>query len=279
MGVKMVRPNVAGRRKFSVDTFSDITKKEPEKSLVMMKKRTSGRGMSGSITVHHRGGGARRYLRIVDFHQDRFDVPARVQAIEYDPNRNARIALIQYEDGEKRYILAPVGLEVGNEILSSRESSIPLKPGNRLSLKHIPTGFLVNNVELFPGRGGSIVRSAGNTATILAQEKGFVHLKLPSGEVRKFPEMCMATIGQISNPDFRHIRWGKAGRMRWRGIRPTVRGKAKNPVDHPHGGGEGKHPIGLKAPKTPWGKLALGVNTRRKEKISDRYVVKSRKEK
>lgn len=276
MAIKQYRPNTAGRRKSSGDAFSDITKKKPEKKLIVIKKKRGGRNTRGKITVHHRGGGAKRFIRKVDFYQKKFDRPAKVSAIEYDPNRNARIALIQFEDREKRYILAPVGLKVGAEIISSQKK-IDIKTGNRLLLKDIPSGIMVYNVELVPGKGGEIVRSAGAGAVIQAIENGYAQLKLPSGEVRLVPETCMASIGQVSNPDYRHIRWGKAGRTRWKGIRPTVRGKAKNPVDHPHGGGEGKSPIGLKRPKTPWGKPALGVKTRKKDKKSDKFILRRRK--
>lgn len=275
MAIRKYRPNNAGRRRSSVDAFSDITKIEPEKNLVVIKKRTGGRNAQGKITVHHRGGGAKQFIRKIDFLQDKFDLPARVLTIEYDPNRNARIALVQFPDGEKRYILAPLGLKVGEEIISSQKK-IDVRIGNRLLLKNIPLGMMVYNVELVPGKGGEMVRSAGNGAVVQALENGYAQLELPSGEVRLVPETSMASIGQVSNPDYRHIRWGKAGRIRLKGIRPTVRGKVKNPVDHPHGGGEGKSPIGMKRPKTPWGKPALGVKTREKEKKSNRFILRRR---
>jgi len=276
MAIRKYKPNTAGRRISSVGDFSGLTKKRPEKKLIIIKKSKGGRNVRGKITVHHQGGGTKRYLRKIDFKQDRFDQTAEVSAIEYDPNRNARIALVRYEDGEKRYILAPVGLVVGDKIVSS-QNKIEIKNGNRLILKNIPPGMLVYNVELVPGRGGEIVRSAGSNTVIQAIENGLVQLKLPSGEIRLVYEDCMASIGQVSNPDYRHIRWGKAGRIRYKGIRPTVRGKAKNPVDHPHGGGEGKSPIGMKRPKTPWGKPALGVKTRKQGKKSDQFILKRRK--
>lgn len=276
MAIKKYKPNSSGRRNSSVDAFADITKNKPEPKLITIKKRKAGRNVRGKITVHHRGGGAKRYLRKVDFKQDRFDNPAEVISIEYDPNRNARIALIQFEDGEKRYILSPEGLKVGNKVLSSQKK-ISIENGNRMLLKNIPLGTIICNVELVSGRGGEIVRSAGSGAIIQAFEGGYAQLKLPSGEIRMISDECMATVGQVSNPDYRHIRWGKAGRTRHRGVRPTVRGKAKNPVDHPHGGGEGKSPIGLKRPKTPWGKPALGRKTRKKGKKSDKFIIRRRK--
>ncbi|RJR32035.1 50S ribosomal protein L2 [Candidatus Parcubacteria bacterium] len=278
MAVKKYNPTTSGRRKASVDDFSDITKKEPEKSLIVIRKKKSGRGMYGNITVRHKGGGADRFIRKIDFNQEKFDIPARVVSIEYDPNRKARIALLYYKDGEKRYIIAPVGLNVGDEILSSKNRT-EIKPGNRMPLKEIPLGILVHNVELFPGTGGKIVRGAGSWAKLMAVEDGFARLRLPSSEIRKVPEMSMATIGQVSNIDAMHIRLGKAGRMRHLGVKPTVRGKAMNPVDHPHGGGEGHNPIGLKNPKTPWGKPALGVKTRKANKYSDKFIISRRKKK
>lgn len=276
MPIKRYKPTTPGRRKASVTGFRDITKKEPEKSLVKIKKRKGGRNSRGKITVRHKGGGAKRYYRIIDFKREKFDVPAKVLAIEYDPNRSARIALVQYPGGEKRYIIAPEGLKVGMEIMSSQKR-IEIKTGNRLALEFIPIGMMIYNIELTPGKGGEIVRSAGSGATILAVEGGYAHLKLPSGEIRKVPKRALATVGQVSSVDHRTIRLGKAGRSRWLGIRPSVRGKAMNPVDHPHGGGEGRQPIGLKHPKTPWGKPALGARTRRKGKKSDTLIIKRRK--
>ena len=277
MPVKRYKPTTPGRRLSSVQDFSDITKTEPEKSLVVIKKRTGGRNNQGKITVRHRGGGAKRYIRIIDFKQDKFDMPATVEAIEYDPNRGARIALVKYEDGEKRYVIAPQDIKVGTKIISSLEK-VEIKVGNRTKLENIPPGVEIFNVELTPGKGGQLSRGAGTMIQLMAIEGKYAQLKLPSGEIRLVPKECMATIGQVSNPDYRLIRWGKAGRMRHRGIRPTVRGKAMNPVDHPHGGGEGNQPIGLKHPKTPWGKPALGVKTRKK-KQSDKLIVQRRKKK
>ncbi len=275
MPIKIYKPTSAGRRKSSVDDFEDITKFEPEKNLIFIKKNKAGRS-GGKITVRHRGGGVKRYIRIVDFKQDKFDLPAKVVAIEYDPNRSARIALVQYPDEEKRYVLAPLGLKVGDEIISSK-SKIEYKLGNRMPLEHIPIGTMVCNVEIQPGEGGKIARGAGLGVQLIAVENNYAQLKLPSGEIRLVPKNCAATIGQVSASDRRLIRWGKAGRMRLRGIRPSVRGKAMNPVDHPHGGGEGVSPIGLKFPKTLWGKHALGVRTRKKDKWSDKLILKRRK--
>lgn len=274
MGIKKYKPITAGRRLSSVDDFLDLTKKKPEKKLIRIKKSRAGRNSQGKITVHHRGGGAKRYLRIIDFKRNLFDQMAQVKAIEYDPNRGARIALIEYPGGIKSYILAPMGLTVGDQVISSQKRC-EVKAGNRMPLKEMPLGTQVYNIELNPGRGGAIVRSAGLSASLMALDNGFAHLKLPSGEIRMVKESCSASVGQVSNPDRRTIRWGKAGRMRLRGKRPHVRGKAKNPVDHPHGGGEGGHPIGLTHPKTPWGKPALGVKTRRNKK-SDQYIIRRR---
>lgn len=276
MAVKIYNKNTAGRRFASVQDFSDITKFEPTKSLIRAKKRKGGRNMYGRITVRHQGGGAKQYIRMVDWRQNRYDVPARVTAIEYDPNRSARIALLEYPDHEHRYILSPVGLKVGDSVLAS-QSRIDIKTGNRLPLEHIPIGVMVYNIELTPGRGGQIVRSAGGTAQLLAVEGEYAQLKMPSGEIRLVFKNCSASIGAVSNPDWRHVRIGKAGRMRHMGWRPEVRGKVMNPVDHPHGGGEGKNPIGLKHAKTPWGKPALGVKTRRPGKWSNRFILQRRK--
>lgn len=275
MAIKKYKPNHAGRRKSSVDAFSDITKKKPEKKLTIIKKKTGGRNAQGRITVRHIGGGNKRFIRKVDFRRNKFDVPAEVLAIEYDPNRNARIALVQYEGGEKSYFLAPVNLKVGARIVSS-QNKVDVKAGNRSKIKNIPPGVMVYNVELSPGKGGGLARSAGNSIMVQSVEGDNAQLKLPSGEIRIVSSECMATIGQVSNPDYRHIRWGKAGRTRRKGIRPSVRGKAMNPVDHPHGGGEGRAPIGLKRPKTPWGKPALGARTRKKGKKSDKFIIKRR---
>ncbi len=276
MPVRRYKPTTPGRRISSVDSFSDITKKKkPEKSLLKKRKQQAGRNAQGKITVRHRGGGAKRHVRVIDYKQSKFDVPAKVAAIEYDPGRGARIALLHYADGEKAYMIAPIGLKQGDTIVSSQKKG-EIKVGNRFPIANIPPGIGVYNIELEPGKGGQLVRGAGTTAQIMAVEGKNATLKLPSGEVRMVPKGCMATIGQTSNPDRRLIRWGKAGRMRHRGIRPTVRGKAMNPVDHPHGGGEGNVSIGLKHPKTPTGKPALGVKTRRK-KSSDKLILQRRK--
>ncbi len=278
MAVRIYKPTSPGRRKSSVADFSVITKHRPEKSLIEIKKQRAGRNNQGKITVRHRGGGVKRYYRIIDFKRLRYDAPAHVIAIEYDPNRSARIALLQYEDGTKTYILAPQGLSVGDTILSS-QSKIDIKVGNRLPLSHIPVGTLVHALELVPHRGAQLIRAAGTAASLMALDAGMAHIKLPSGEIRMFSQQCMATIGQVGNIDHQNIRWGKAGRMRLRGWRPSVRGKAMNPVDHPHGGGEGNQPIGLTGPKTPQGRRALGVRTRKAKKASNRFILKSRRKK
>ena len=275
MAIRKYKPTTPGRRISSVDSFSDITKKKPEKSLLKKRKQQAGRNSQGKITVRHRGGGAKRHVRVIDFKRTKFDVPATVASIEYDPGRGARIDLLQYADGDKKYMVAPIGLKVGDKVVSSQKKG-EIKVGNRFPIENIPAGIGVYNIEIEPGKGGQMVRGAGTTAQIMAVEGKNATLKLPSGEVRMVPRSCMATIGQTSNPDRRLIRWGKAGRMRHRGIRPTVRGKAMNPVDHPHGGGEGSNPIGLKHPKTPTGKPALGVKTRRK-KSSDKLILQRRK--
>lgn len=276
MPVKIYRPMTNGQRNSSVDTFEDITKTEPEKSLVFGLRKKAGRNNQGQITTRHHGGGVKRLYRFIDFKQTVVDVPGVVKAIEYDPNRTARIALIYYRDGRKSYIVAPQDLKVGDEVMASVKQ-VAIKPGNRTRLENIPVGMMVYNVELVPGKGGQIVRSAGMGAQLLAIEEGFAQLRMPSKEVRKVPKSCMASIGVVSNPDNRLVRYGKAGRFRHLGIRPRVAGKAMNPVDHPHGGGEGHNPIGLKHPKTPWGKPALGVKTRKKKKGSNRFIVKRRK--
>lgn len=276
MPIKQYKPTTPGRRLSSVDTFSDITKVEPEKSLTFFRKQKSGRSVQqGRITVRHRGGGARRYTRVVDFRGDKFDQPAKVLAIEYDPGRGARLALVQYADAEKRYLVAPIDLKVGDTVMSSKQQ-IEIQVGNRLPLKFIPVGLMIHNIEVKPGQGGVLVRGAGTGAQIMAWENKMVTLRLPSSEVRLVSEDCLATIGQVGNPDHNLVRWGKAGRTRHRGFRPTVRGKAMNPVDHPHGGGEGRNPIGLKSPKTPQGKPALGVKTRDPKKWSTTFIVSRR---
>jgi large subunit ribosomal protein L2 len=257
----------------SGSTFDEITKTKPEKALVLPLKKRGGRNNQGKITVRHRGGGAKRKLRIIDFKRDKFDVPGKVATIEYDPNRSARIALIHYIDGEKRYILAPLELGVGDVIKSADDAEI--RPGNTLPLKLIPSGTMIHNIELEMGKGGQLVRSAGGTAQLMAKEGEYALVRLPSGEMRRIRSNCLATIGQIANVDHQGINLGKAGRKRWLGWRPTVRGSAMNPSDHPHGGGEGRSPVGLPGPKTPWGKPALGYRTR-KHKASDKMIVKRR---
>jgi len=275
MAIRIYKPVTGGRRKASVSTFEEITKTEPEKSLIQIRKKRAGRS-HGKISVRHQGGGHKQFYRIIDFKLDKFNQTAKVLAIEYDPNRTARIALVLYTDGEKRYIIAPDGLKVGDEFVSSKEK-IEIKVGNRMPLEYIPVGVMIYNLELVPGGGGKVVRSAGNGALIQAVEGNFAQVRLPSGEIRLIPKKAMATVGQVSNIDKINVRLGKAGRMRWLGVRPTVRGKAMNPVDHPHGGGEGHNPIGLKHPKTPWGKPALGVKTRKKHKYSNKFIIKRRK--
>lgn len=276
MAVKRYKPTTPGRRRSSVDVASDVTTTTPYKPLLKIKKRTGGRNSYGRITVRHIGGGAKRYIRVVDFKMDKFDIPAVIETIEYDPNRNARIALVLYKDGERRYIVAPTDLKVGDEILSSK-NQIEVKTGNRLTLENIPAGIPIYNIELIPGKGAELVRSAGLSAQLMSSDEKYAQIKLPSGEIRLVPSSCMASVGQVSNADYMHIRWGKAGRKRHLGIRPTVRGKAMNPCDHPHGGGEGRAPIGMKAPKTPWGKKALGVKTRNTKKASSKLIIKRRK--
>lgn len=254
-------------------TFEEITKTEPEKSLLRPLKKKAGRNVQGRITVRHRGGGHKRLYRLIDFKRDKHGIPARVASIEYDPNRSARIALLVYADGEKRYIIAPLGLRVGDTVMSGPEADIRL--GNALPLERIPLGTLVHNVELYPGRGGQLVRAAGTSAQVLAKEGDYVTLRLPSGEVRLVRKECMATIGQVGNVEHGNIKLGKAGRKRWLGRRPHVRGSAMSPRDHPHGGGEGRTPIGLPGPKSPWGKPTLGKKTRR-NKATDKYIIRRR---
>ncbi len=276
MPVKPYQPNDAGRRIASRDVKSDVTKERPEKSLTASRVRPSGRNAQGIVTVRHRGGGAKRLIRLVDFVQDRYDVPAKVIAIEYDPNRGPRLALLEYPDAERRYILAPEGLRVGDVVVSSLRKT-EIKVGNRMPLALLPVGMMVHNVELRPGGGGKMGRGAGLGVQLLAVEGDYAHLRLPSGEMRMVSSAARASIGIMGNPDHRLVRLGKAGRTRHRGRRPEVRGKAMNPIDHPHGGGEGKHPIGMAGPKTPWGKPALGVKTRRHDKWSDKFIVARRK--
>jgi large subunit ribosomal protein L2 len=274
MPIQQYNPTSPGRRGGSGYTFSEITKKKPEKSLVITKKRSAGRNNRGKITVRHRGGGARRKIRIIDFKRDKFGVPGRVAAIEYDPGRTARIALVFYRDGEKRYILAPTGLEVGATVSSGPTAEI--RVGNALPLRNMPSGTVVHNIEMIVGRGGQMVRGAGTSAQLMAKEEKYCLLRLPSGEMRRVPADCMATVGQVSNSEHALVKMGKAGRVRWKGRRPQVRGSAMNPVDHPHGGGEGKSPIGHPGPKTPWGKPTLGYRTRGK-KQSDKLIVRRRR--
>lgn len=276
MGVKKYKPITGGLR-FKVTTdFSEITKKKPEKSLLRPIKKKGGRNNLGRITMRHRGGGHKRRYRVIDFKRNRFDEVAKVIAIEYDPNRTARIALVEYPDQEKRYIIWPDGVKVGDEIISSSDSQVAIKPGNSMKLKHIPLGTVVHNIELQVGRGGVLIRSAGNSAQILSREKGLAQLKMPSGEIRVVKEDCRATIGQVGLIEHSSVSHGKAGRVRWLGRRPKVRGVAMNPVDHPHGGGEGRAGQGNPHPVSPWGKPAKGGKTRHPNKKSSRYIVKSR---
>ena len=274
MGIRKFKPTSPALRQMTVSTFEEITKKEPEKSLVTSLKRSGGRNQTGRITIRHRGGGAKRKYRIIDFKRDKDGIPGRVASIEYDPNRTANIALINYVDGEKRYIIAPKGLKVGDIIESGEKADI--KVGNSLQLKNIPVGTTVHNIELKPGKGAQLARSAGAETQLMAKEGKYAQLKLPSGEFRLVSIECRATIGQVGNIDHELITIGKAGKTRHMGIRPTVRGSAMNPVDHPHGGGEGRAPIGMPAPSTPWGKPALGYKTRNKKKKSDKYIVRRR---
>ncbi|MCD6518655.1 MAG: 50S ribosomal protein L2 [Anaerolineae bacterium] len=273
MAIKVYKPTTPSRRGMTGYTFEEITKTKPEKSLLRPLKKKAGRNFRGKITVRHRGGGHKRRYRVIDFKRDKFGIPARVAAIEYDPNRSARIALLVYADGEKRYILAPLGLQVGDQVMSGPDAEI--RVGNALPLERIPLGTMVHNVELYKGRGGQLARAAGTAAQLLAKEGDYVHLRLPSGEVRLVRRECMATIGQVGNVEHSNIKLGKAGRSRWLGRRPHTRGSAMTPRDHPHGGGEGKAPIGLPGPKSPWGKPTLGAKTRR-NKATDKYIIRRR---
>ena len=275
MALRKYKPTSPGRRFYTGRTFEEISKKEPEKSLLSTLKKSAGRNVYGRITARHRGGGHKRKYRIIDFKRNKDHIPARVAGIEYDPNRSANIALLHYADGEKRYILAPLGLQAGNRIMSGERAEI--RPGNAMPLRNIPVGTFVHNIELKVGAGGQIARSAGSAAQLAAKEGKYGHLRLPSGEVRLILLDCRATIGQLGNLEHENIRVGKAGRSRWLGRRPAVRGSAMNPVDHPHGGGEGKAPIGMKSPVTPWGKPTLGYKTRKKGKASDQYIIRRRK--
>ncbi len=274
MALKIYKPTSPGRRGMTGLTFKEITKKKPEKSLTAPLRKKGGRNNQGKLTVRHRGGGERRRYRIIDFKRNKIGIPGKVAAIEYDPNRSANIALIYYADGEKRYILSPMGLKIGAPVMAGDGAEI--KVGNALPLKSIPMGSQIHNIELHPGRGGQMVRSAGNAATLMGIDEGYAQIRLPSKEVRKVREECMATLGQVGNIDHDAVTIGKAGRKRHMGWRPTVRGSVMNPVDHPHGGGEGRAPIGMPGPKTPWGKPAYGVKTR-KNKRTDRMIVRKRK--
>ena len=272
MPIRKYKPTSPGRRNMTVSTFDEVTKKRPEKSLIEPLKRKAGRNNQGRLTVRHQGGGAKRYYRKIDFKRDKFGVVARVAAIEYDPNRSAHIALLFYRDGEKRYMLAPLGLKVGDEVQSGAGS--PIRLGNALPLEDIPLGTQIHNIELYPGRGGQMVRSAGVSAQLMAKQDDYAQIRMPSGEVRLVRLECMATIGQVGNADHENVRIGKAGRARHMGKRPTVRGSVMNPRDHPHGGGEGKAPIGGQ-PKTPWGKPTLGYRTRN-NKSTDKMIIRRR---
>lgn len=275
MPVKGFKPMTPGRRQMTVSTFEEITAVEPERSLVEPLKKHAGRNNEGHLTVRHRGGGQKRLYRKIDFKRDKDGIPAKVATIEYDPNRSANIALLHYADGEKRYILAPQHLKVGDTVISGADSDI--KVGNALPLENIPVGTIIHNIELKPLKGGQLVRSAGGAAQLMAKEGDYATIRIPSGEVRKVHIKCKATIGQIGNLDHENISYGKAGRTRWLGIRPANRGVVMNPVDHPHGGGEGRSPIGRKTPVTPWGKPAIGGKTRKKKNLSDKFIVKPRK--
>ncbi len=275
MGIRSYRPYTPGTRERVVSDFSEVTRSKPEKSLTRHVHRPKGRNNRGVITCRHRGGGHKRLYRIVDFRRDKRNIPAKVASVEYDPNRNARISLLHYEDGEKRYIIYPANLVVGSTVIAGE--SAPFEVGNAMPLANIPLGTAVHNVELYPGKGGQIVRAAGASAQLVAKEGDFVTLKLPSSEVRMIRRECYATIGQVGNADVRNSSLGKAGRKRWKGRRPEVRGSVMNPVDHPHGGGEGRAPIGRSGPVTPWGKPALGYKTRKRRKLSDALIVRRRR--
>ena len=277
MGIKVYKPITNGRRDMTTLTNSEITKKAPEKSLTVSVKKTGGRNNQGVITCRHIGGGAKRKYRLIDFKRNKDNIEGRVASIEYDPNRSANIALINYVDGEKRYILAPQNLNVGDKVVSGESTDVQV--GNAMCLKNIPEGTFIHNIELTPGKGGQLVRAAGTSAQILVKEGRYVIVRLTSKEVRKFLGECRATVGVVGNEDYELVNYGKAGRNRWKGIRPTVRGAVMNPNDHPHGGGEGKNPVGHDAPRTPWGKRALGVKTRNSKKASSKLIMKSRNSK
>ena len=274
MAIKSYKPTTASRRNMTVTDYSDLSKVKPEKSLLEPLKKHSGRNNMGRITVRHRGGGNRKKYRVIDFKRNKTGMDAVVQTLEYDPNRSANIALVKYEDGEKRYIIAPDGLKVGDVVRSGAGADI--KPGNALAMENIPVGTFIHNIELYPGKGAVLVRAAGNTAQLMAKEGKYALVRLPSGELRKVPVICFATIGQIGNLDHENVKVGKAGKTRHKGFRPTVRGSVMNPNDHPHGGGEGKSPVGRPGPVTPWGKPALGYKTRKKHNRSDKFIVKRR---
>lgn len=274
MAIKTFKPTTPSRRNMTVTDYSGLSKVAPEKSLLTSLKKYSGRNSYGRITVRHHGGGNRRKYRVIDFKRDKMGMNATVQTLEYDPNRSAHIALLQYEDGEKRYIIAPNGLKVGDVVMSGADADI--KTGNALPLLNIPVGTFIHNVELYPGKGAQLVRSAGNMAQLMAKEGAYALIRLPSGELRNVPVGCMATVGQVGNIDHENVKIGKAGRSRHMGIRPSVRGSVMNPNDHPHGGGEGKSPIGRPGPVTPWGKPTLGYKTRKKHQSSDKFIVKRR---
>ena len=275
MGMKHFNPTTPSLRNMTVSTFEEITKKTPEKSLLATKKKNSGRNSYGRITVRHQGGGNRQKYRIIDFKRRKDNVTATVIGIEYDPNRSANIALIEYEDGEKAYILAPIGLTDGDKVISGDKADI--KPGNCMKIENIPVGTMIHNIELNPGQGGKLVRAAGQEAQLMAKEGNYAHVRLPSGEMRLVMAVCRATIGTVGNSDHENVKIGKAGRTRHMGKRPEVRGSVMNPVDHPHGGGEGRAPVGHAGPMTPWGKPALGYKTRKKNKLSNKFIVKRRK--
>ena len=274
MAIKTYKPTTPSRRQMTVTDYSELSKVAPEKSLLTVLKKNSGRNNTGRITVRHKGGGNRRKYRIIDFKRNKLGMNATVLTLEYDPNRSAFIALVQYEDGEKRYIIAPNGLKVGDVVRNGADADI--KPGNALALKNIPVGTFIHNIELYPGKGAQLVRAAGNMAQLMGKEGVYALIRLPSGEMRKVSIDCMASIGQVSNIDHENVNLGKAGRSRHKGIRPTVRGSVMNPNDHPHGGGEGKSPVGRPGPVTPWGKPAMGYKTRKNHKASDKFIVKRR---
>ncbi len=274
MAIKSYKPTTNGRRGMTVTDYSDLSKVKPERSLLEPKKKTAGRNSYGRITVRHHGGGERKKYRVIDFKRDKAGMDAKVLTLEYDPNRSAHIALVQYEDGEKRYIIAPNGLNVGDTVRAGADADI--KPGNALPLMNIPVGTFIHNIELYPGKGAQLVRSAGNMAQLMGRENDKVLVRLPSGEMRYVPANCMATIGQVGNIDHENVHLGKAGRKRHMGVRPTVRGSVMNPNDHPHGGGEGKSPVGRPSPVTPWGKPTMGYKTRKKKNRTDKFIVKRR---